>query len=100
MPRGRRSAGIELDPAADDCPDVMCLSGVPFLADPLLAFPGWSYLAVAYWWPLGWWLSRNSPRCWIRLLVGFLVSIPLYFAGLAAAYGAMGYHFAPRTAGM
>jgi imidazolonepropionase-like amidohydrolase len=90
---------------------VLCLAGVPLfgtaeylmtrnIGDPLLAFAGWLYLAVAYWWPLGWWLSRNSPRFWIRLLVGLLVSIPLYFAGLAVAYWSIGYQFAPRNTGM
>ena len=90
---------------------VLCLAGVPLfgtaqylmtrhLGDPLMTAVGWLFLAVAYWWPLGWWLSRSSPRFWLRVILGYVFSIPLYFAGLAVAYAVTGYRFAPRTAGM
>ena len=88
---------------------VLCLAGIPLfgtaqylmthrLADPLMTAAGWLFLAVAYWWPLGWWLSRPSPRTWLRVLLGYLISIPLYLAGLAVAYAAVGSRFAPRNA--
>jgi imidazolonepropionase-like amidohydrolase len=88
---------------------VLCLAGIPLfgtaqylmthrLADPLMTAAGWLFLAVAYWWPLGWWLSRPSPRTWLRVLIGYLISIPLYLMGLAVAYAAIGSHFAPRNA--
>jgi len=90
---------------------VLCMAGVPLfatavylmtrqVADPLLVFAGWLYLAIAYWWPLGWWLARASPRVWLRALVGYLLSIPLYFAALAVTYASIGYHFAPRNGDM
>jgi imidazolonepropionase-like amidohydrolase len=87
---------------------VLCLAAVPLvgsgaylmtrhLAGPVVASAAWLYFAVGYWWPLGWWLSRRSPRVWTRLVLGYLFSIPLYFAALAVAYASLGYHFAPRN---
>src|SRR3954468_23031761 len=90
---------------------ILCLAGVPVfataeflmtrhLADPALAAGSWLFLAVGYWWPLGAWLFRDRYRLWVRLLLGYVLSLPLYFAGLWVAYAAVGYHFAPANAAM
>ena len=90
---------------------LLCLAGVPLfgtaqflstrhLADPLMAAAGWLYLAVAYWWPLGAWLFHGSGRWWVKFLLGYVLSVPLYFAGLWVSYWAIGYHFAPANGAM
>jgi imidazolonepropionase-like amidohydrolase len=90
---------------------ILCLAGVPMfataeflmtrhLADPLIAASAWLYLAVAYWWPLGAWLFHERFRLPVRLVLGYVLSVPLYFAGLWVSYAAIGYHFAPENTGM
>jgi len=87
---------------------ILCLAGVPIFAtaeflmtrrlvDPMMAAGAWLFLAVAYWWPLGAWLFRDRCRVWVRLLLGYVISLPLYFAGLWVSYAAIGYHFAPAN---
>lgn len=51
---------------------------------PVLA--GGLALGVLYWWPLGAFLSWRKGRTWVRLLGGYLFSLPLYFATLAVLY--------------
>jgi enamidase len=88
---------------------ILCLAGVPVfgtaqflttrhLGDPMMAAAGWLYLAVAYWWPLGAWLFHERLSVRARVLVGYLVSLPLYFAALWVSYAAIGYRFAPMNA--
>jgi imidazolonepropionase-like amidohydrolase len=90
---------------------VLCLSGVPVfgtaqflttrnLSDPLVAAAAWLFLAVAYWWPLGAWLFHERYRVRVRVLLGYVLSLPLYFAGLWVSYAAIGYHFAPSNPSM
>ena len=43
-------------------------------------------LLLLYWLPIGAWLSFSKTRFWTRLLVGYLFSIPLYFAALTVLY--------------
>jgi len=43
-------------------------------------------LALLYWAPIAAWLSFSSARFWKKLLVGYLLSLPLYFAALALLY--------------
>ena len=89
---------------------ILCLAGVPVFAtaeflttrhpgDPAMA-TACLYLAAAYWWPLGAWLFHERFRVWVRVLLGYLLSLPLYFAGLWVSYAAIGYHFAPANAGV
>lgn len=56
----------------------------------LLAIAGGLGLALLYWWPLGAFLSWRKGRIWIRLLGGYVLSLPLYFITLAALYPAWG----------
>jgi len=90
---------------------ILCLAGVPLfataeflmtrqVADPALAAGAWLFLAVAYWWPLGAWLFHERFRVWARVLLGYALSLPLYFAGLWVSYAAIGYHFAPGNGTM
>lgn len=90
---------------------ILCLAGVPVfgtaqflttrnLADPLTAAAAWLFLAVGYWWPLGAWLSFERYSVRVRVLLGYLLSIPLYFAGLWVSYAAIGYHFSPANRAM
>ena len=89
---------------------ILCLAGVPVFAtaeflttrhpgDPAIA-SACLYLAAACWWPLGAWLFHERFRVWVRVLLGYLLSLPLYFAGLWVSYAAIGYHFAPANAGV
>ncbi len=89
----------------------LCLAGVPVFAtaeflttrqlgDPLMAAGAWLYVAAGYWWPLGAWLFQDRYRGWVRVLLGYLLSLPLYFAALWVSYAAIGYHFAPANGAM
>lgn len=61
---------------------------------PNLAFVG--ALSLLYWWPLGWFFSRQmNGRRWARILAGYLLSIPLYYATLAVLYPVFGGKFRP-----
>jgi imidazolonepropionase-like amidohydrolase len=63
----------------------------------VVMFFAWLALAVAYWWPVGTVLFLWK-RGWLaRLLVGYLVSLPLYFFCLLMIYPAFGAHFHPRS---
>jgi len=61
-------------------------------------FFGWLALAVVYWWPVGTLLFLWK-RSWIsRLVIGYLVSLPLYFLCLLLIYPIFNGHFHPSTA--
>jgi hypothetical protein len=63
----------------------------------VVMFFAWLALAVAYWRPVGTVLFLWK-RGWLaRLLVGYLVSLPLYFFCLLMIYPAFGAHFHPRS---
>lgn len=52
----------------------------------LLTLAGGLGLGVLYWWPIGAFLSWRKRRTWIRLLSGYLLSLPLYFLTLWVLY--------------
>jgi imidazolonepropionase-like amidohydrolase len=58
--------------------------------DVLLALAGGLGLCLLYWWPIGAFLSWRKGRTWIRLLSGYLLSLPLYFLTLWVLYPAWG----------
>jgi imidazolonepropionase-like amidohydrolase len=63
----------------------------------VVMFFAWLALAVVYWWPVGTVLFLWK-RGWLaRLLVGYLVSLPLYFFCLLTIYPAFDAHFHPRS---
>jgi hypothetical protein len=86
---------------------ILCLAGVPVFADSRipddapsrgspdgrvgLALPGRGVLVAA--WRLA--VSRTVPRVGAAAF-GYVLSLPLYFAGLWVSYAAIGYHFAPQ----
>jgi enamidase len=43
-------------------------------------------LAALYWLPIGVWLSFSGVRIWKKLLIGYLISLPLYFLTLVVLY--------------
>src|SRR5262249_11180424 len=43
-------------------------------------------LALLYWLPIGVWLSFSKARFWTKLLLGYLLSLPLYFTALTILY--------------
>ncbi len=57
-------------------------------------------LAALYWLPIGVWLAFSSARFWKRLLIGYLISLPLYFLTLTVLYPLWGgVHFHPLVSG-
>ncbi|MBV9180866.1 MAG: amidohydrolase family protein [Acidobacteria bacterium] len=63
-------------------------------------FFGWMALAVLYWWPLGIALFLWKRGWKTRLVIGYLISLPLYFLCLFLIYPAFGAHFHPRGPGV
>jgi hypothetical protein len=58
---------------------------------------GWTALAVLYWWPIGIFLFLWK-RGWVsRLVVGYLISVPLYFLCLLLIYPVFDAHFHPSS---
>jgi hypothetical protein len=53
-------------------------------------------LCVLYWWPLGGFLAAYKGRR-LRWVLGYLVSLPLYFVTLAALYPLFGGAFPPSV---
>jgi imidazolonepropionase-like amidohydrolase len=67
-------------------------------SDCLPVLFGWLALAVFYWWPVGAFFFRWR-RGWVsRLVLGYLLSLPLYFLCLFLIYPAFDAHFHPRNA--
>src|SRR5262249_28363089 len=62
-----------------------------------LAFP--LALCLSYWWPLGASLAWYRGSTWMKLLYGYLLSLPLYFLPLALLYPAVGATFRPFANG-
>lgn len=56
-------------------------------------------LCLLYWWPLGTFLSWYRGRAWRRVLLGYVLSLPLYFVTLAAIYPIFGSVFRPFSGG-
>src|SRR5215468_3678981 len=52
-------------------------------------------LCVLYWWPLGGFLAAYKGQPRLRWVLGYLVSLPLYFVTLAALYPLFGGTFRP-----
>src|SRR5271154_2873367 len=52
----------------------------------LLVLAGGLALGLLYWWPLGAFLALPTERRWIKILCGYLLSLPLYFLTLAVLY--------------
>lgn len=61
---------------------------------------GWLVFPVCYWWPIGVWLLRGRGGWFARLLVGVLLSLPLYVLCLFVIYAASGFRFAPGARGL
>ena len=60
-------------------------------------FFSWLALGVVYWWPVGTLLFLWK-RGWVsRLLIGYLISLPLYFLYLFLIYPALNGHFHPSS---
>ncbi len=60
-------------------------------------FFGWLALAIVYWWPVGTLLFLWK-RGWIsRVLIGYLISLPLYLLCLLLIYPVFGGHFHPAS---
>jgi catecholate siderophore receptor len=91
------------------------LASTLFIATPLLLFAAMGFgsgdwtmagqglafsagLCVLYWWPLGGFLAAYKGRPRLRWVLGYLVSLPLYFATLAALYPLFGATFRPTSA--
>src|SRR5215831_10681048 len=52
-------------------------------------------LCVLYWWPLGGFLDAYKGRTLLRWVLGYFVSLPLYFVTLSALYPLFGGTFRP-----
>ena len=59
--------------------------------DVLAVLAGGLVLGLLYWWPLGAFLSWSKRRTGMKLLSGYLLSVPLFFLTLAALYPAWGH---------
>lgn len=78
------------------------LLAVPMPLAAMVAMPGGGWRAVLlvlsgslaalllYWWPLGALLASWQGRTWLKLIAGYVLSIPLCFLTLAALYPAWG----------
>lgn len=67
------------------------------LSNCVLLLLGWTALAVLYWWPIGTFLFLWK-RGWVsRLLIGYLISLPLYFLCLLLIYPMFDAHFHPSS---
>jgi len=88
----------------------VCLVGIPFplyciiqyksgeFLDVVLTLAAWAVLTGVYWLPAGWLLFRWRGHWAVRVAIGYLVSVPLYFLALALVYPAFGFQFHPRSA--
>jgi len=68
----------------------------------LAVVPRWLGLCLLFWWPIGAFLSLKrgwTGRIWLRLLVGYLISVPLFFVSLYVVYPAFGAAFHPMVNG-
>ena len=65
----------------------------------LAVIPRWLGLCLFFWWPIGAFLSWKRGNIWLRLLLGYLISVPLYFAALYVVYPAFGAAFRPMVNG-
>jgi len=71
------------------------LAGGPSNCVPALL--GWSALAFLYWWPIGIFLFLWKRGWASRLLIGYLISLPLYFVCLLLIYPVFNGHFHPSS---
>jgi hypothetical protein len=60
-------------------------------------FFGWLALAIVYWWPVGTLLFLWKRGWMSRVLIGYLISLPLYFLCLLLIYPVFGGHFHPSS---
>lgn len=67
-------------------------------ADGVRAALGWCVMALCYWLPLAVFLYRWRGGWVSRLLLGYLISLPLYLLALVFAYLGFGSSFSPGTA--
>jgi hypothetical protein len=68
-------------------------------SEGLAVLPRWLGLCLLYWWPVGAFLAWKGGKIWVRLLLGYLISIPFYFLCLAVVYPAFGAAFHPMDNG-
>lgn len=59
----------------------------------------WSSFFYLYWAPLGLWMYRSRMRRWLRVLVGYIVSVPLYAICLWLTYPTAQSSFHPIQTG-
>ncbi len=72
--------------------------------EALAVLATWLGLAILYWWPAGaflryWKGERWWYRTWVRIPLGYLLSVPLYFLSLWMVYPAFGSAFHPLVEG-
>jgi enamidase len=65
----------------------------------VLGFAFTAVLCLFYWWPLGFFLDRYQGRMWRKLVLGYFLSLPLYFITLELLYPAVGATFRPWANG-